>query len=249
MAEKKKEFLKLRHISVDSKVFKTFLLDLLFYLSLIASFFIFTFILKNVLSGIQNIDFANILTENIEIANSNLLILKVVFAKMLLTILLLLVLILASFTLFKGLIWAKLLKKKFSLKYFWKTLLMNFLFFSFFILLFSYSILESKKILAFILVLIFLHFTYLSYYFVTRREKHEVFNSIINSAKFTLKVNKYILPYLVIIVLFTGMTFITQAILSKVLPLSYYMLIIAILIIFYISILRNYFVRVLVDLE
>ncbi|MFH1711399.1 MAG: hypothetical protein ABH840_03745 [Nanoarchaeota archaeon] len=245
-----KSVINLSYLKINSKVISTFFIDLLFYISFAVLFFIFVFILKSALSNLQQLDYTNILTADINIANTNLAILKGVFVKMILIISLFILSIILSFTLFKGIIWTKLTETKLNLKYFWKTLLMNLIYFAIFLTLIIYSLLKiSNNYLTLVLLILFFHFNALSYYFITKKHRNKIFKSIASAFKFSLYIVNYILPYLVIAVLFVALLIITQIILRRIIPFSYYQFTILLFLVFYISIIRNYFSKIVNKIE
>lgn len=242
--------LNLRLIQLNSKVLSTFFLDLLFYISIIALFFLFATILKSALSNLQQLDYSNILTADLEAATANLVILKSVFTKMIIIILLFIISSIISFTLFKGLIWTRILEAKFRLKYFLKTLLMNLIYFTIFLLLIIYSMIKlDNSYLTIILILLFFHFNALSYCFITKKHQCKIFRSIKESFRFSLYIVNYILPYILISVLFLALMIITQLILTRIISQTYYPLLMPVFLVLYLSIIRNYFAKLVEKIE
>jgi len=150
-----------------------FLFDLLFALSLILVFYIAKPILQSKFSQLNPADLtsAQTITE-MEIVFSAL---RNFFISLVTTAIFLLLFIAASFSLFQGLAWCRITKKKFTLSYLKKYTFINLIWFLSFIML-SFTALKytlQPLIILSILTILFIYFTPLiSYYFTKSRLKY-----------------------------------------------------------------------------
>jgi len=231
-----------RGLKPEKKVFVTFFIDIIFYFCLILGFLIFAYMLKNVALGIQDINLSSFLSEDVNAINLNARLIEIVFAKMIGTISIFLIYILGIFTLFKGLIWTELLSKKFTLKYYLKSLSINLIEGLIFLVFFIYASVGLKNTwIALAFIVLFAHFNSLSFYFVNKENK--IFKSIFKSMKFTFsKFPRYILHYFVIFIIL-AMLYLVLNFIKQIIPVYLYLIIFGIIIIFLFSIFRNYFTK------
>jgi hypothetical protein len=194
-------------------------------------------------ASLKVVNFENLLEVGLNELNSNLMVIKSFFLLMLGIILAYSIFLLFSYSFFKGLIWCKLLNKKFNKKYFFKYVLLNLIYFSPLIIIVFYV--NLKQILPFIwgmfflgiLILLGIHFSaILSYNFTLENNIKKTFS---NSFRKGIKLHKYIIFYFIVIGIYW--------ILRRILPFTQGKELISslILLIIYFMWVRNYFIKVL----
>lgn len=237
-----------RNFKPDSRVLRTFIYDLAFYTLLISIFLFFLSNLKSSTLMLENLDTSTILTSNLDVANSNLAVLQSALTGIIKSLSILFLLFLLVFTLLKGLIWTHLTKSRFTLKYYFKTLLSNLLFLIFFLSIFILLALNlENNSLALLTIPLFLHFNSLSYIALSKGKK--IFSSIGFSVRFTFtKFPKYILSYIASIILLVIAALASREILAFI-SSSLQAVLFPILLIFYVSIFRNYFTKLVSSTE
>jgi len=228
---------------IDKKIWVSFFYDILFYLAFAVGIIGFAFILKSVLFNLQGINLSSFLSDDVNSINLNAKLLEILFVKMIGTIFLFLVYILFIFTLFKGLIWTKLLGSRMNRKYFFKSLVINLIEGIIFFVLFVYFAVKLKSVpLIAGLIIVFMHFNSISYYLFTKDNK--IFSSILKSIKLTFSRADYLIHYVIIALIMT-IFFGIIGIISKIIPKTASIILMVFGLIFMFSMFRNYFVKIM----
>jgi len=235
MPSKKNPF-KFKLIELNKKILKTFFYDLGFYILTAVLFVIFAIFIRNKVTSLtQSLDFTALFSNNIESINQSLQSLQQVFLFLVLFILVCVILGIILFTFFKGLIWLKLLNKKFSWKFFRKYLALNLIYLiPVLIIILFIAFKFQNALLTTIFILIFLHFHVLMSYFITKENK--IKNAFKQAFKLGINIKYFFASYLLVIAAFIILSFILSIIpYNSVKPL-----INLVIYVFYFAVSRNY---------
>lgn len=219
------------------KIFVTYVLDLLFYFALVTSFFLWVSVLKSKASSLGFIDYSKIITNDLAAATANFNLLKSFLLFLICSIVIFLLLVLVEFTLFKGLIWSRLLAKRISLSYFGKLLWINFVFLVPVSLLELYVIIKLRNLVVFVIIGLFiLHFNALLLYFFTK--KSGMLRTFQETFWKGLKFHRFFFPYALMAMVILPVRFL---VIPKMAPPTALIFLIVFVLPF-ISLARNYFV-------
>jgi len=222
-------------IELNKKVQKTFFYDLGFYAFATLILGMLAVFLRNKIEPLVNkIDYSAFFSDNLEAINQGLGSLKVILVYLILFILISIIALIILFTFFKGIIWIKLLNKKFSKIFFRKYLFLNFIYLipALIIILFVFFKYKNNYLtMAIALPIVYFH-TFLSYFLT---ESNKIKDSFKQASKKAID-TKFFAPCLLIIVGFIALS----QILNLIPYYSIKPIINLIIFIFYFSIIRNY---------
>ena len=237
---------------LDITYLHTILYDILLYSFWFLTFTLYGTIVPKLLKGMENIDIVELQTSmSAEQAELTLQTLQSTITQFILLTILLVLLILASYALFKGLIWTKILKKKFTWKYFRKFIALNLLYVLFAVVVFILPVLlvllgiEAGFWLLFLQILfvfvaiVYFYFRTISNILFTKTKKiSSFFNAF---GKGVDKFKKLVMP-----LVFMLLTFLAILLLSTVLNLvseTISLIIAGLLLLVFIAWVRIYFVK------
>lgn len=178
--------------------------DLLFYLITGLVFFIWFILLNNQYSRLLGIDLANMFALGITYAERSVAIMKGFFLFVILSAIILTIFIILNLSLFKGLIWSRICREKFTIKFFIKFLLLNAIWIIIWLIA-AVIIAVGVKVniaqyLIILLAIVFVYFTIFLYMFFTKNKK---LKAIKDAFKFGItKVHYFVLPYILVILVF-----------------------------------------------
>jgi hypothetical protein len=197
-----------KSIELNKKIIKTAFIDLIFYASILAIILILATWIRGKISSLTNtLDLPALFSNNIDLINQNLDSLTKILVLLILFIVISIILIIITYTFFKGLIWAKLLNKKFSWKSFRKYFYLNLIYLiPAIIIILTIFFKYENAFLTIIISLLFLHFHFLLSYYISNTNK--IILSFKQAFKKGIKINKFIYPYLIISAGFLVLSFI-----------------------------------------
>lgn len=159
---------------------------------------------KSWIDKINKIELSNIISQSEAQLQATIGTLKGFTLFILFTAIIFILLLIISWSLCQGMIYNILLKKRFNLKYFEKFLLLNIIWFIpwiilIFIILFGGKI-ENFVTPIFILILLFLHFSFILYPLFTKNNRIKQIKQALRIG--ITKIHHYIIPYMVITITF-----------------------------------------------
>jgi len=239
---------------LDITYLHTILYDILLYSFWFLTFTLYGTIVPKLLKGMENIDIVELQTSmSAEQAELTLQTLQSTITQFILLTILLVLLILASYALFKGLIWTKILKKKFTWKYFRKFIALNLLYVLFAVVVFilpvllvllgikaGFWLLFLQIIIGIILIMYFYFRTISNILFAKTKKISSFFKSFEKGAD---KFKKLIIPLLYIVLIFMIISLISMIL--NIFPEIIVMIFSSILLLAFISWARIYFVKLI----
>lgn len=189
---------------------------------------------------IQKVDLSNIVFQTEAQLQTIVSTLKGFILFAIFTAILFILLLITNWSLFQGIIYNILLKKRFNLKSFGKFLLLNIIWFIPWLILIFIILFGAKYFITptLILMLLFLHFSFILYILFTKNNKIKIKQSLKIG---TLKIHHFIIPYILIAITFI---IISQLNLLKI---SY--LTIAFIYLIFFSWLQNYTKEIVLNIQ
>lgn len=185
------------------------MLDLLFVLFVYFGFFFVMLLFKSPLAGLNSLGLDNMAEKSLAEFQLISSALRTFFFVMIGGIILLFLLVVAGYSLFEGMAWCRILKKRFSFKYFRKFVLLNLAWFAFFAVLFFIFMAGLKQnalIIMPIFVFVFLYFTLILSVLFTQKNRFSQIKEALK--KGVVKIQYFLLPLILI--------FITSFLASKI---------------------------------
>ena len=247
---------------LDLEFIHTVMYDILLYSCWALSFVVYGLWTTKIFEKLNELDIASLQTAMQDITKSNisnqqaelsLQILQSTITKFIFLTLLLILIILGVYALFKGLIWTKILKKKFTFKYFRKFIALNLLYVLFAVVVFilpvllvllgikaGFWLLFLQIIIGIILIMYFYFRTISNILFAKTKKISSFFKSFEKGAD---KFKKLIIPLLYIVLIFMIISLISMIL--NIFPEIIVMIFSSILLLAFISWARIYFVKLI----
>ncbi len=234
-----KEFL--ASFKLKTKFIYVILLDVLCITATFILGLIYSLLLNNLITPLDGLDLTNLATMGAEGLQQYILLKNTMYGFLIYTALLL-IFVLIVYSLFQGLIWNLILKKKFTLKYLGKFSLLNLIWVLFWLIIALVLLIILKKIiivwviLVYILLLIIFYLTSILYVVFT--EKIKIWQAIKDTFNIGKRIHLFIMPYLLVLGLFIVLNLILLV--FSLLPQQVYMFVNLIVLLGFIAWFRFY---------